>query len=89
MQHRIWKVTGWGLGYATIMALPGAVLGFITGRFGAHNVAAVAAGVAFFLLYPAWRRARGPGPDATTYFLAFCGAAGAGVACYLVGTYTA
>lgn len=89
MQRRILKTATWGLGYAAILAVPGAVIGFVSGLFRAYIIAAVASGMTFFLLYPAWRRVRGPGADFVTYFLALCGAIGVGVSCYLVGAYTA
>jgi hypothetical protein len=87
--RRLFKVMGWGLGYALVMAVPGAILGFIGGLFNAYVSIAVASGIVFFLLYPAWRRKRGPGTDIITYFLAMSGGVGLGVSCYLVGAYTA
>ena len=86
--RRTFKLVKWGLGYALIMAVPGAIIGFISGLFNAHISIAVASGIVFFLLYPAWRRKRGPGADIITYYLAMCGGIGVGVSCYLVGTYT-
>ena len=67
-------------------AIPGALIGLITGLFGFHLIAAIVGGILFFFTYPLSRRRWGSKPDALTYFLALCGAVGGGVACYYVGS---
>jgi len=85
LRKRILKLVGWGLGYIAILAIPGAIIGLITGLLGYHRIAAVAGGILFFIAYPASRKKWGPGFDDITLLMAFCGAAGFGVACYMVG----
>jgi len=66
-------------------AIPGAIIGLITGLFGFHLIAAIIIGIFIFITYPRSRRRWGSEPDLLTYFLALCGAAGGGFACYFVG----
>jgi len=75
-----------GVGFAIMAAIPGALIGLVTGFFGFHLIAAIAGGVIFFLTYPRSRRRWGANPDALTYFLALCGGVGGGFSCYFVGT---
>lgn len=74
------------LGFAVMAAIPGALIGLITGLFGFHLIAAIVGGILFFLTYPRSRRRWGSQPDALTYFLALFGAVGGGFACYFVGS---
>ena len=74
------------LGFAIMAAIPGALIGLITGLFGVHLIAAIVGGIFFFITYPRSRRRWGSEPDALTYFLALCGAVGGGFACYFVGS---
>ncbi len=66
-------------------AIPGAIIGLITGLFGFHLIAAIVIGIFIFITYPRSRRRWGSEPDLLTYFFALCGAAGGGFACYFVG----
>ncbi len=74
------------LGFAIMGAIPGALIGLVTGFFGFHLIAAIFSGIFFFITYPRSRRRWGSQVDAFTYFLALCGAVGGGLACYFVGT---
>ncbi|MBA7678004.1 hypothetical protein ES703_86271 [subsurface metagenome] len=74
-----------GVGFAVLAAIPGALIGLITGLFGVHHIAAIVVGVFFFITYPPSRRRFGAEPDAITYFFALCGGAGSGLATYFVG----
>ena len=74
------------LGFAIMAAIPGAIIGLITGLFGFQLIAAIVGGVLFFFTYPRSRRRWGSEPDALTYFLALFGAVGGGFACYFVGS---
>ena len=76
-----------GLSFAIMGAIPGALIGLITGHFwGIQLVAAIVGGIFFFVTYPPSRRRWGAEPDGLTYFLALCGAVGGGLACYFVGS---
>jgi|GEM_PF-2347855 len=88
LRRRILKLALWGLGYFLILAIPGAIIGFITGFFDYHRIAAVACGVLFFILYPASRKKWGPDWDDITLLMAFCGSIGIGLSCYIVGSLT-
>ncbi|HEY51207.1 MAG TPA: hypothetical protein G4O20_05315 [Dehalococcoidia bacterium] len=88
LRRRILKLVLWGFGYLVILAIPGAIIGFVTGFFSYHRIAAVAGGVLFFILYPASRRKWGPGLDDITLLMAFCGSIGVGLSCYIVGSLT-
>ena len=74
------------LGFAIMAAIPGALIGLITGFFGFHLIAAIVGGIFFFITYPRSRRRWGSKVDALTYLLALCGAVGGGLTCYFVGT---
>lgn len=74
------------LGFAIMAAIPGALIGLVTGLFGFHLIAAIVGGIFFFITYPRSRRRWGAKPDLLTYFLALCGAFGGGLACYFVGS---
>lgn len=74
------------LSFAVMAAIPGAIIGLITGLFGFHLIAAIVGGILFFITYPRSRRRWGSEPDALTYFLTLCGAVGGGFACYFVGS---
>ena len=76
---------GGGLGFAAMMAIPGALVGLVTGFFGFHAIAGAAGGMIFFIHYPIQRRQKGLETDALSYFYALCGGTGGGLACYLVG----
>jgi hypothetical protein len=89
LHRRIMKLVLWGLGYLVVLAIPGAIIGFATGFFNAHRIAAIVAGVLFFILYPASRRKWGPGWDNITLLLTLCGSIGIGLSCYIVGSLTA
>lgn len=83
-----WKVLLipiFGVGFALMAAIPGAIIGAITGLFNFHMIAAIVGGILFFITYPRSRRRWGSQPDTLTYFLALCGAVGGGLACYFVG----
>ncbi|MBA7476312.1 hypothetical protein ES707_11696 [subsurface metagenome] len=73
------------LAFPLMGAIPGAIIGLITGLFGFHLIAAIVIGIFIFITYPRSRRRWGSEPDLLTYFLALCGAAGGGFACYFVG----
>jgi hypothetical protein len=75
-----------GLVFAVFGAIPGAVIGAITGLFGFHLVAAIAGGILFFFAYPASRRKHGFKTDGLTYFNALCVAVGGGITCSYVGS---
>jgi len=74
-----------GIAFAIMVAIPGALIGLITGLFGFHLIASIIGGIFFFITYPRSRRRWGSGPDALTYFFALCGGVGGGLACYFVG----
>ena len=74
-----------GVGFALMAAIPGAIIGAITGLFDFHTIAAIVGGIFFFITYPRSRRRRGSQVDTLTYFLALCGGIGGGLACYFVG----
>jgi hypothetical protein len=75
-----------GLSFAALGAIPGAVIGAITGLFGFHLVAAIVGGVFIFFAYPSSRRRQGFKTDALTYFNAFCTVVGWGITCFYVGS---
>ena len=83
-----WKVLlipiSW-LAFALMAAIPGALIGLITGLFGFHLIAAIVGGIFFFITYPAQRRRQGLQVDSLTYFNALFGAVGGGFTCYFVG----
>lgn len=83
--RRILLTVGGGVAFAIMAAIPGALIGLITGFFGFHKIAAIAGGIIFFITYPPSRRRWGAKPDALTYFFALCGGIGGGLACYFVG----
>lgn len=74
-----------GIVFAIIAAIPGALIGLITGLFHFNLIAAIAGGLLFFIVYPLFRRNRGGQVDALSYFLALCGGIGGGLSCYFVG----
>ncbi len=86
MLRKILIVSIGGLGFAIMAAIPGAIIGLITGFFGFHLIAAIIGGILFFITYPRSRIRWGSAPDALTYFNALCGAIGGGLACYFVGS---
>ena len=83
--RKILIVPAGGLGFAIMAAIPGALIGVITGFFGFHLIAAIIGGIFFFITYPRSRIRWGSAPNALTYFLALCGGVGGGLACYFVG----
>jgi hypothetical protein len=85
MLRKILLVPVFLLGFALMGAIPGAIIGAITGLFGFQLIAAIVGGILFFLTYPRSRRRWGSRPDALTYLLALFGAVGGGLACYFVG----
>lgn len=85
-KRKILLLPVFGLGFAIMGAIPGALIGFITGLFGFHLIAGIVGGIFFFITYPPSRRRRGSQVDALTYFLALCGAVGGGLACYFIGS---
>jgi len=74
-----------GIVFVIMTAIPGALVGLVTGLLGFHKFAAIAGGIIFFITYPLQRRLKGLVTDALTYFLALCGGIGGGLACYFVG----
>ena len=74
-----------GIGFAIMAAIPGALIGLITGLFHFNLVAAIVGGLLFFIIYPRFRRNRGGQIDALSYFLALCGGIGEGLSCYFIG----
>ncbi len=54
-----WKILllpVFGLSFAVMAAIPGALIGLITGLFGFHLIAGIIGGIFFFITYPAQRR---------------------------------
>jgi len=76
---------GGGIGFAIMTAIPGALVGLVTGLLGFHKIAAIAGGIIFFITYPLQRRKKGLVTDEATYFFALCGGIGGGLACCFVG----
>lgn len=84
-----WKILlipAGGIGFALMAAVPGALIGLITGLFGFHLIAGIIGGIFFLMTYPRSRRRWGSQVDALTYFFALCGAVGGGLTCYFVGS---
>ena len=86
MLRKILVILLGGLAFAVMTAIPGALIGLITGLFGLHLIAAIVGGILFFITYPRSRRRQGFKTDSLTYFNALCGAIGGGFACYFVGS---
>jgi len=76
---------GGGLTFAVMTALPGALVGLVTGFLRFHTIAGIVGGIIFFITYPLQRRRKGLETDALSYFYALCGGIGGGLACYFVG----
>jgi len=73
------------LTFAIMTAIPGALIGWITGFWKLHIIAAILVGLFFFITYPRSRPRWGFRPDWFTYFNAICGAIGGALACYFAG----
>jgi len=72
--------------FALMGAIPGALIGLITGIFGVQLYAAIVLVIFILVTYPRSRRRWGSKPDVLTYLNALCTAVGAGAACYFVGS---
>ncbi len=70
------------------VGLPGALIGWITGFFDFHIVAAILWGLFVLNTYPRSRRRWGGKVDALTYFLAFIQAGIGGAVVFFVGQVT-
>ena len=70
------------------VGLPGALIGWVTGFFDFHIVAAILWGLFVLNTYPRSRRRWGGKVDALTYFLAFIQAGIGGAVVFFVGQVT-